>query len=1302
MYLFKKISILLAGVLMLASGVKAQTIETIQVDTIQGKAGKILMLKEFMGIGTCYLSRNGKYAFGSSGDEESSVSFIYELATGKGMMLENCVVGGVVDFDNYVTTDSIVRNGRKIAYETQGLVCETPIFASEDLDIIAMKTSILGAGGNVYTMVVFDGQGKIIDTMKHVESGLTAGFGSMLWSLSADGMVGAGKSSVHGAFTNNSPAIWDREADTTISLVDFIAGKTDGELNYVSADGTQMAGERNEIAIYVAYNRTNQTYQIKEVLPEPGYGINYGGYVEGDNFIGFDQIESNNVYSRKAWIYSLSKDRKIFMDEYLTQLYGLEPDPDRPVFTVLGLNREGNVISGYSYDAGTWLPFIIFLDEEQIHPVPRSVTVRQMRGTMNAEIKWQAALQGDYTVSSYRIYCDDALIGTVNATEDQNYSYIHRSVEVGEHAYRMQAVYTDGKSSDSTQVIRIQVIDAATQCLPVREVNADVVYNRTVNVHWGLPSSAASKAMSAKVERGQNSIMKIGASKAPGAKYVPTDDLDQVALLNTKLEDASSAVRIGDYYYMTGYRSNAVTIFNTLNGERVRTVEVPGLGGVYDATYHDNVFYCVSNTNRVYEMRLDADDPFKLSLGNQWSVPAGINLNHIAYVEGENDGKDMLMLGSYNNVFFYNLNPAGPEDTVSGFAARFNLENLVISGSAYHNGRVYFAHQANMGNDPLLEVFDFETGKHLFTSDLSKTFPDLVSAADYPSYAITMSGLTKGELEDGTVVLECMTQPLVIYNHVATVEIESAPDVLGYNLYRDGKKLNGEKPLQTRHYSEEILEPGKYFYTVEFLSNNGSSAQSTDTAHVEIFSIGECDAPQRVSVVESNKMASISWDLPKETDGFVGFNIYRDTVQIAKDIVDVRYIDRGPIEKGRHIYRVEAFYNNSCVASDTVGIEITFEGRPMPPAAVTVTSKEDGEETYTHTTSWELPFFEEPMAMGYCDGMPAGSVGLQGTTTLFAAVGWVSEDMGTFDDLYLVGIEYVLGVEVPEINAIVWVDDRMVYNEPVSERQSPREWVSVYLNKSFPMKQKEEIAIGYRVRLANEGDAVFGLDAGPCVEVGKTDLVSPDGKEWYSLTRSGADANLCINALVVRKRDLEQASKADNPQAYLEEHVMRFSSKKLNLTDMQPMAPVKSTSESYTLKGFNVYRDNQKMNEEMLTSFSFVETGVPAGEYEYQIGAVYADREELSESVFHDNRNVANRTNDKACPVAFYPNPVQDMLNIKGEYRSLQVLDMTGRVLMDNISGVQGLSMASLNSGVYFINLTAVDGSQYTVKVVKK
>ncbi|MCM1169043.1 MAG: T9SS type A sorting domain-containing protein [Bacteroides sp.] len=1321
MNLFKTLAIAGSSLLMAVCGLQAQVQPGEQhptvADTINGKAGKVVIFKEYAGLADyTYLSANGRFLYGGSDEsaDEPGTSFIYEIATGKSVFFNDRVVGQVIDFDNYVTSKSIVRDGNTIEYKTQGLKCSVPMCASGDLNVISMSTYIPQELNEVvhslYTAVVFDGNGNLIDTMPHFEKELTTGHGSYLWGISADGRIGAGKSSVNGAFSNNSPAFWDRNIDKTFSLADVLSGKTDGTLNAANEDGTYLTGERNSVAIYVVYDKEAHTYEIKEILPEPGNEMSDGVCVENKVVLGFDQKATTDVFARNPWVYFIEQNRKVYLNEYLENLYGLSMEPEYPMFSPGKISKDANIITGTTYDNGVWIPYAIFLNPTQIYAMPRSVSVRQPRNTVNAEIRWQAALKGNYTIKEYKVYCDgsETAIGTIPATNAENYTYAHIGVGAGRHEYQVQAIYTDGGVSELTEKIQIQIIGDG-ECLPVRDINASIQYNRTVRVAWGLPSSIVSNTdqASAKFEPGSKEVVKHAASvsKKADAKYIAQGDLDRISSFNTNIESASAAVLVGDYLYVSDYRNNAITVFNTLSGAKEAAVEIPGLGLVYDMFYHNGIIYCVGYTEHVSEIRLrDPQDPTTLSLSRRWTVlDENVRLSHISYIKGENGQEDMLMLGGYDNIFFYKTDGSG--DTVDGASAlaeRFDISELSISGSAYYKGRVYFANQSELGHTPRVEVFDFATGEHLFSSNLAESFPEIVEIADYPSYDLSMAGLTVGELENGTVVLECMTQPRVSYNYVATVEIESSPDISGYNVYRDGEKLNAEL-LQARHYTEDITEPGTYTYSVEVVSSKGYKAMSetSDNVEVEIYPIGRCDAPRILNVVESNEMAVISWEWPESSAGLVGFNIYRDGAEIANGLDAERFVDQNPT-KGKHNYSVEAFYDNSCRAADTMEIEITFEGKPMPPAAVHVdVISEEGKTTNTHTVAWELPFFEEPMAMGYC-GTAGYSASFDGTTTIYAVVGWTADQMDMFDDLYLVGVEFVLSGEVVGWNSVVYVDDKMVYNQPITTRQRPCEWVQVYFSKNFPMKQEKEIAVGYMVQLKAMNEAILTFDAGPVAFSGKSDLISPDGLDYASAAQSGVNANLAINALVVRQRDMEQAAKSNDPQAYIESKAMRLSSVPARLGAVNPIESVKSTSEKYALKGFYVYRDDEKLNDEVLTSMSFVADGMAVGSYTYEVSALYADgKEEKSDPVYVD-RSAANQDNQTACPVAFYPNPVQDVLYIEGEYASLSLIDMTGRVVLSDIRNEQVLPMANFQSGIYFVKVTLANGQSYITKIVKK
>ena len=1302
--------------LMAVSGLRAQEgvevgkIHKTQADTIWGQAGKVVLLREYLGMANeFYLSANGKFIIGK--DEDAS--FIYEIATGNSVFYDDRVVAEVKDFLNYVSSKSIVRNGVEINYNKNGLACETPIYASEDLNTIVMGTHINNGieGQRLYTMVVFDGNGQLIDTMPHYESALTSGHGSLLWGLSPDGQIGAGKSSVNGAFSNNSPALWDRTVDKTVSLGDIMTGQLEGSMYGVSFDGTLLTGDRQDKAIYVMYDREKHAVtSIKEILPDPGFTMSVGSHIEPGIVAGFDQREPTDVYGRTAWLYFINEDRKVSFNDYFTNLYGLNMEPAYPIFSPGKFTRDLRTMVGTTYDAGAWLGYVVFLDPAQIYAMPRSAAIRQIRGTVNVEIKWQAALKGEYTVKEYVVYCDSVAVTHVPAGATENYSYEHIGVSSGTHYYQVQAVYTDGGVSDYTDKMLIQIIGDG-ECLPVREISATVTYNRTVRVAWGMPSSIISKgAASQKIEPGKKSVMKHEASaKKTDAKYIAEGGLDRVSSFNTNIESASAAILVGDYIYVSDFRGNTITAFNTLNGAKETAKNIEGMGDVYDMVSHNQTFYSVGYSAYISEIRLtDIKDPSSLTLSKRYEVANADNirgLSHIAYIEGEDGGADMLMAGSYNSLFFYKTDGSGDlVENSAEIAQRFDISNVVISGSAYYKGRLYLANQADNAHTPKVEVFDFKTGEHLFSSNIAEAFPEITMEADYPNYDLSAAGLTVGTLEDGTVVLEFMTQPLVTYNYLATVEIESSPDIAGYNVYRDGDQLNTEL-LESRHYIEDITEPGTYKYSVEVVSSAGYKAKSDPSidAEVQIYTIGSCDAPKIAAIWESNKMAVMEWAEPAEATGLVGFNIYRDHIQIAKEIMDVeRFVDQEP-GKGEHVYHVEAFYDNSCVAADSARINITFEGKAMPPAAVQFSfSEEEGKETNTHTTTWELPFFEEPMALGY-GGTSVQSAGFDGTTTIYAVIGWKAADMGMFDDLYLVGMESVLGGEVKVWNAIVYVNDTLVYNQPINERQRPRQWVQTFLNQSFPMKQRDEIAVGYMVQLYAINDAILSFDAGPVAAAGKSDLFSADGKTFYAASASGANANLSINALVVRKRDLEQASKMSDPQAYIESKVMRFASSSVQLTEPQSIESVKTTSESYSLKGFNVYRDDQKVNDMLLTDFKFVETGMVPGPYTYEVSAVYADgQEEKSEPLDVNTLYTANRPGEAVCPVSFLPNPVQDMLYIKGEYASLSIIDMTGRVVLADVRNVQNLPMANFQSGIYFVKVTTENGQVYITKIVKK
>lgn len=1262
---------------------------------VQGKKGRAIYIERIKGVGQGYLSGNEKYVFGSMGDNEGG--FIYEIATGELKMYEGYGIIEVIDFDNYAASNHLVRNGVRTDYPftEDYYLYGGASYATPDLKYITFDTRV--GDKTQYVTVLLNEQGQPIDTMPHFDERCGPGYGSFVFALSADASVLVGRTSFEEAFSNFTPGIWDRTAKKTIGIIDTTNRDRkldDGTLYSVTEDGTIATGEIEDHPYWVEYNKADQSYKLHLIEPLPGYAGGFGSHIRGKNILGtFD----NDVYDRLPFLYNIETEKKVWLNDVLLYLYGLDLSVtgfEKPLFQTISMSADQRIFAGYSYD-GSWIPYVILLDEEQIHPIVRNVTAKPKYGTANVEVRWEAPMEGNYTANGYKVYRDSVCIATLGIDKNE---YTDAAAPSGTHKYQVQALYSDGEVSDYSAPIKLLVV-GVDGCLPVRQLSSEVIYNRTVNLSWGLPSAQLSnKKAPSKITGNPEARVNIAdARKAPLAtKYMGEDKLDYVGMRAMANQYAGSAVRVGDYLYVGEFRENVIRVINLLNGKEEAYVRVQGLGGVFDMSYHNNMLYCVNGTKNVYELAIDEEDPFDISLSNTWTAKSD-RLTHISYVEKLNGDKDVILTGGFAEMIAYNTNPVDADDIVADLS-KVDLTGYTIIGSAYHKGRLYLANQHD-GKSALIETFDWASGKHLFTTDLMEIPEVATLSAASQGYSSLSAGLNLGTLEDGTVVLDAMIQPLVALNHIITVEVESSPDVEGYNVYRDGKKVN-TTPVKARHFSEKLFEPGKYQYKIEYVAKNGCTNNESVVDTVEIFPIGECEAPKSVEVYESNEQAVLSWSVPDNISGsgFVGFNVYCNGKKVKEDLLDTKYVDAS-IEKGRkYVYRVESFYDNSCVASDSVEIVPTFEGFAQAPSLVKATAKKIGDNQYTAATTWDLPYFEKPMSMGYC-AAPAGALNLDGVNTIYAAIGWDANDLSPLKDLYLVGVEFIIGTEVRSVSGVVYVDDALVLEEPI-DRVRVGDWHQYYFSRAIPMKQKVELAVGYAVSFVKEEltGSILVHDAGPS-KPKYSDLVSPDGITFYTLTASGVPANLCINALVVRKRDLDNAAKMPDPQAYLKTKATKLASA-VKLTEPVAFTGTKTTSESYTLQGFNVYRDNKKLNEGLLKNFKYEET-VAEGAYEYMVSAVYADTEEIMSDPFF-LEIVANSQADEVCPVTFSPNPVRDMLHIDGEYATLSLLDMSGRVLMSGISGTKAVSMKRFPNGIYFVKITAANGSTHIAKIVKK
>ncbi|MDE7101921.1 MAG: fibronectin type III domain-containing protein, partial [Bacteroidales bacterium] len=1111
MKLFKKA--LFATVLssfLLSGSLFAQEYDRSQNVIIQGKAAKMTVFWSMPGMADFTLSRNGRFLMGrTDGDIETPDhgGIIYEIATDSLVMTPTSVVE-VVDWDNYVTTSFALIDGKEYSDFTKLITPENKLSieeASADLGILRaslkIKTSADTAAAKIFSNILIDTKtGRILDTIKTLDPTFAGGM-NMGWRMSADAKIIGGRASITGANINYAPAFWDMDRDA-VYYVGFEAESdlgikylASGELWDVNASGTRLCGEIHGRPAILTYDKNTGEWERELLDVSVGYDqgqafrMNERGIVLGTEQIGID------FWTRRAFLYDINTKEKSILSEYLKNLYGLECEPEVPLFTPRGITDDGRYIFGFTYDDGTFISYMIELNEHQIYAPVRNIQAQAVpRRSSNIEVSWQAPLKGEYTLTGYKIFRDKELISTVLPSE---LSFKEENVPNGKRKYFVQAVYGDSVSA-ALDTVSIFVVDP-NGCLPVQELFFDVEYNRTVSLCWGLPSD-------------QESSNLITRPKGSAPKYIPKEGLDFVSVFQPFASRMSTGIRIGDYIYAGSYVETGIFVYD-LFGNTIKHISINGVGNIYDMTYHDGTFYVATGHERVVQVKTDPDDPFNFTSGNFITTSFGKTIS-IAYVENDdasiNNGEDYLIVGNYTNLVAYPTDAVNFNDEFK-LPVDINIDGMLVAGTEYYKGRLYLSNQ-NGTNGCDLIAYDMTTGEKIFTTDLyaHPVVDDAAHSLGWPE-PVYAGGLIHATLPDGTEVLECLLQCQYTYNMIVDMELESAEEVLGYVVYRNGEKITDT--LKARHFTEVIDEPGKYTYHIEYISTRGCSSSSTDadvTRTIEIFEKGNCSAPAELTVYESDKKAVLSWsDDCFYRDGFVGFNLYRNGEQIGeKRFLDVRYTDSEVEFDTKYEYRLEAFYNTSCVASITDSIILTGKGAAREPGGFSVEGSENADNTIKSNATWTMPYFEEPMAYGYC-GVPSGSTYVSESSQIFCIVGWNYEDMDKFeDDLYLVGVEFMLGVPstskaLKSLNMIVYVNDQLVYNKPYEERFQAKQWKRAYFDQVFKMKQRSEIAVGYSVSYDpsafGQQEGAFVFDAGPRKAVGKADLISMDGKEFTTL-----------------------------------------------------------------------------------------------------------------------------------------------------------------------------------------------------------
>jgi hypothetical protein len=169
--------------------------------------------------------------------------------------------------------------------------------------------------------------------------------------------------------------------------------------------------------------------------------------------------------------------------------------------------------------------------------------------------------------------------------------------------------------------------------------------------------------------------------------------------------------------------------------------------------------------------------------------------------------------------------------------------------------------------------------------------------------------------------------------------------------------------------------------------------------------------------------------------------------------------------------------------------------------------------------------------------------------------------------------------------------------------------------------------------------------------------------------------------------------------------VVGKASKSVNYTSKPTALPEvtaqNSRSTNDELMGFNVYRDEVKINSELVTVNEYNDAEPPIGSHDYYVTAVYDVGESGPSNVVSI---VVTDINDiSETSVNVYPNPNNGTFTIslpEGAETVLSVKDLTGKsVYQNNVRGTTTINLNDMYKGIYLLNI--YDATTNT-NVVKK
>ncbi|NTW24535.1 MAG: T9SS type A sorting domain-containing protein [Lentimicrobium sp.] len=437
--------------------------------------------------------------------------------------------------------------------------------------------------------------------------------------------------------------------------------------------------------------------------------------------------------------------------------------------------------------------------------------------------------------------------------------------------------------------------------------------------------------------------------------------------------------------------------------------------------------------------------------------------------------------------------------------------------------------------------------------------------------------------------------------------------------------------------------------------------------------------PARVAGIETEPYGNlIDNNIIQSEENFreptlIGYNVFRNNEQLNSQLItQLVFTDIG-VEPGTYSYTVQAVYNSGTSIPSGAATAVVEEIVLNPPLEL---------EANAIGNDVNLSWFEPlPPLMQewihYDDGYNLTSIGLSGGGTFWAAVRFTPAQLIAFSGMYLSQIRLIACAPSATYQLFIAKGanaSTVLCNQPLPDLQTDQ-WDTITLNAPILLDIYQDLWVGYKIINQPANDYAGGVDNGPAI-AGYGDLISVNGTDFVSVFSLNPQLNYNWN---------------------IEALLSNYPDAKCPLFLLSSGIP--------QLQGFNLYRNNIKVNETPITDTSYLDEGLPGNTYEYWVKALYNAGESGQSNVVTVSIPVSAFNISDVADLKLYPVPADEflMLECYPEYSEVRILSIPGQAVYRNKSSGSKLRIPveNLLPGVYFLEITTSNGLINTKVVIK-